>query len=116
MKAAPSRVFKRSMAQQAYLIASGSKQCADLATLGSKKLIDSVLATGEKNGYRYIIIDLPTGRTACGIQATPISKSDGSRSFYLSTDDGILRAATKSGLPADKSDPPVNFDQEMSYR
>src|SRR5262249_16468091 len=32
-----------SMAQQAYLMASGSKQCADLVTLGSKKLIDSVL-------------------------------------------------------------------------
>lgn len=102
-------------AQQAYLMASGSVHCADLATLGSKQLIDSGLAGGEKNGYRYTVADIPARETSCGIQATPISK-DGSRSFYLSTEDGVLRAATKNGLPADKNDPPMKFNGEMGYR
>lgn len=102
-------------AQQAYFMASGSAHCADLVTLGSKQLIDSVLASGEKNGYRYTVTDLPARETACGIQATPTSK-DGSRSFYLSTEDGVLRAATKNGRPADENDPPFKSNGEVGYR
>jgi hypothetical protein len=41
---------------------------------------------------------------------------DGSQSFYLSTEDGVFRAAMKNGMPADKNDPPMKFNGEMGYR
>lgn len=82
--------------------------CADLTVLGSNQLIDTVLAKGEKSGYRFIITKLPTARTDCAITATPSSESTGSRAFYYSTEDGEIRARNYAGLMADMNDEPIN--------
>ena len=83
-----------------------TKSCGDLPTLGSQNLIDTVLAKGEKSGYRFTIVNLPSG--GCDIHAAPQTASTGTRSFYLSTEDGIIRAAAKNGKLADKSDLPLD--------
>ena len=81
--------------------------CADLTILGSNQLIDTVLAKGEKSGYRFVISKLPTPQYDCAITATPISDSTGSRAFYYSTEDGEIRARKYVGLMADMDDEPI---------
>lgn len=81
--------------------------CADLTVLGSAQLIDSVLARGEKTGYRFIINKLPTLNGDCAITATPISESIGNRAFYYSTEDGEIRARKYNGQLADMNDEPI---------
>ena len=90
-------------AQQTYMAIHDTEVCGDLTTLGSAKLIDSVLATGEKAGYRYEVT-VSSERIGCDLFATPISKSTGTRSFMISHD-GVSRGADKKGLMADKNDP-----------
>ena len=85
-----------------------NKRCGDLQMLHSQNLIDSVTASGEKSGYRFIVYSLPTLNGDCSITATPISSSMGNNSFYYSTEDNVIRAAEKSGLPADQNDTPLD--------
>lgn len=91
-------------AESTYMRSSYGK-CGDVKTLIATKLLDVNLASGEKNGYRFMVINLPAG--GCEIFATPVSTSYGNRSFYYSTEDGVLRGGPKKGLPADKTDFPV---------
>lgn len=97
-------------AEQTYIATAGAGSCGDLKTLGSSKLIDPVLAKGEKSGYRFTIVDLPTRTGDCDIHATPLTDSTGTRSFYISTQDGILRGADKKGKMAGRSDLPLDRD------
>ncbi len=98
----------RSLAEaEVKLRANEGTACADLAVLGSNQLIDTVLAKGEKNGYRFVISELPTPQNDCAITATPISDSTGSRAFYYSTEDGEIRARKYVGLIADMDDEPI---------
>jgi type II secretory pathway pseudopilin PulG len=76
--------------------------CADLKTLIGSNLVEGKIEKEEKNGYRFNIINYPLG--GCEITATPLSTSDGDRSFYFSTDDSLIRAAKKNGRTADKND------------
>lgn len=92
--------------ETSYMATNSSTKCAELKELGAASAIDPVLANGEKNGYRFQIVNSPFG--GCEINATPISASTGTRSFYFSTEDGIIRAARKNGQRADKNDAPVN--------
>ncbi len=82
-------------------------RCADLQTLGAENMIDSVLAKGEKSGYRFMVVKLPTTRGDCAVTATPSSTSDGTRAFYYSTEDSVLRARKFDGKPAEPNDKPI---------
>jgi hypothetical protein len=104
-----------SSAEATYMETENKNRCADLPTLSSKGLIDPALAKGQKNGYRYMIINLPTAAGGCEMTATPMSASHGTRSFYFSTEDGLIRAAAKNGLFADSSDAPLNQSYSTHY-
>lgn len=101
-----SAVRTLSAVETSYMAAMSSSKCADLKELGSMNSIDSVLASGEKMDYRFQIVNSPFG--GCEITATPVSASSGTRSFYFSTEDNILRAGTKNGQRADKNDMPMD--------
>lgn len=81
--------------------------CADLKQLGGEGLIDTVLAKGEKSGYRFVIAELPTLQNDCAITATPSSELNGDRAFYYSTEDGEIRAKKYAGKMADMYDEPI---------
>jgi hypothetical protein len=97
-------------AEETYMATDSSKRCGDLNALGSKQLIDTVTASGTKSGYKFMIVNLPTG--GCEINAMPlvsegVSKS-GERSFYSSSEeDWTIHAAKNNGKPASKSDPDI---------
>ena len=97
-------------AENTYMSTIGTRNCADFSQLAKNNMIDPVLASGTKSGYRYVLTATPGG---CEIYATPtVSKgvsSTGIRSFFISSDEGwIIRAGNKNGLMADKSDMPIN--------
>jgi Tfp pilus assembly protein PilE len=80
-------------------------RCGDIQALIAGRLLDVALASNEKNGYRFMVVSLPEG--GCEIYAAPITTSYGTRSFFYSTEDGIIRAGIKNGLQASASDPPI---------
>ena len=96
-----------SAAEATYMSTIGAR-CGDLKTLAASKLVDPALANGEKSGYRFMVVNLPTARGGCEIHATPLASSHGTRSFYYSTEDGVIRAASKNGLFASASDAPID--------
>ena len=95
-------------AEETYRATAGSGRCGDLKALQATNLIDPVIASGQRSGYRFMVVNLPTLNGDCAIKATPISKSMGTRSFYYSTEDGVIRAAAKNGLFADENDLPLD--------
>lgn len=101
-------------AEMTFRSADGGGKCADLQTLSSQKLIDPVLGKGERRGYRFTVLNLPIIGGGCEIHAVPQSSSIGTRSFYFSTEDGVIRAADKKGRFADKSDDPLD-DQTPGF-
>lgn len=98
-----STLQKLYVAQRTYMGNLGKESCGDLIDLSSANLIDSVVATGRKSGYRFEIGNSKKG-SGCEIYATPVTKSEGTRSFIISND-GVLRGADKQGLKAEESDP-----------
>lgn len=98
-------------AEQTYRATAGKGRCGDLKTLQSANLIDTVTASGQKNGYSFMVINLPTFYGDCAITATPLSTSYGTRSFYYSTEDNVLRAAAKNGQSADSNDLPLDVEK-----
>jgi type IV pilus assembly protein PilA len=101
-----------SAAEATFMSVSGKGRCADLPTLGAQNLIDPAAVKGERSGYRFIIINLPSVSGGCEINATPLTSSTGARSFYYSTEDGVIRAAFKNGQIAGHTDSPLG--QETS--
>ncbi len=99
-------------AENTFMATKSSNKCGDLAALSSQSLIDTALAKGEKSGYRFVIVNSPIG--SCEINAVPMSDSTGTRSFYWSTEDGVVRAAKKDGKFADKTDLPLG-DHAPNY-
>ena len=97
-----------SSAEETYRATAGAGRCGDLKALQASNLIDPVMASGQKSGYRFMVVNLPTLNGDCAIKATPMSKSMGTRSFYYSTEDGVIRAAAKNGLFADENDLPLD--------
>ena len=97
-------------AEQTYADTLGAGTCGDLNSLASAKLVDSVLASGKKSGYQFTIRRTSTPYV-CEINATPIVtngvSATGLRSFFMSTEDNVLRAAERHGQMASESDPPV---------
>ena len=102
-----------SSAEETYRATAGSGRCGDLKALQASSLIDLVMASGQKSGYRFMVVNLPTLNGDCAIKATPMSKSMGTRSFYFSTEDGVIRAAAKNGLFADDNDLPLDSQNSV---
>jgi hypothetical protein len=94
-------------AESSYM-ASALGKCGDLQTLIATKMLDVSLANNEKHNYRFLVVNLPAG--GCEIFATPLSGSGSSRSFFYSTQDGVIRGGAKKGAPADKNDFPISSD------
>ena len=85
-----------------------------LDELAAQNLIDHKLATGRKNGYKFVI-EVTTDENnleGFAVTAVPLTSTSGTRSFYVD-ETLVLRAADKSGEPASKLDPPL--DQESEY-
>lgn len=101
-------------AEQTFRATTGRGRCGDLKMLQSSNLIDPETGSGQKNGYRFVVIMLPTLNGDCAVSATPLSTSHGTRSFYYSTEDGLIRAAAKNGQPADSNDLPINGENSSS--
>lgn len=85
--------------------------CGDLPALFAANLVDSVIAKGEKSGYRFAVNNLPSG--GCEIHATPAVtegiKASGNRSFYAASDEQwTIHHADKDGRMAGKTDPELN--------
>lgn len=93
-------------AEITYMATAGQGKCGDLQSLANQGLIKQSLADGEDQGYRFIFNKMPSDNWE--IIAVPLSVSTGARSFYISQD-GVLRGASKNGLAAGKSDPPVDL-------
>lgn len=85
-------------------------RCASLEEFGQSQVIDSVLAKGQKSGYRYMIVNLPNSDGGCEIMAVPASESEGTRSFFYSTEDRVIRSADKKGELATRMDPPLESE------
>lgn len=92
----------------------GGNRCGDLQKLQAANLIDPTLAAGQKNGYRFLIVSLPTVGGGCEINAAPLTASHGTRSFFYSTEDDTLRAANKNGHFAAQDDAPLNQGNSFS--
>lgn len=101
-------------AEQTYQATVGQGKCGDLSELAGANLIPAQMATTPRNGYKYLLVKIPSIYGGCEITATPmVSKgvsATGTRSFYYSTDDGLIRAGAKNGQLADKKDAPLNSD------
>lgn len=106
-----STVRTLSQAEATYM-ASMANKCGDIQALIATKLVDVSLAKNEKNGYRFMVVNLPAG--GCEIHATPLSTAQGTRSFFYSTTDNVLRAANKKGAAADIKDLPLGSDRDVS--
>lgn len=94
-------------AEKIFVETKGGGKCGDLAELNREALIDSILASGSKHGYKFDIAKKPNG--VCEVFATPAEAKgatrSGVRSFYASTDEWEIRVADKDGAPAGKDDP-----------
>lgn len=100
-----------SAAEQTYRATAGAGRCGDLKQLQAQRLIDSSLGeSNQKNGYRFMVVNLPLINGGCEINAAPVSTSSGTRSFYFSTEDGVIRAASKNGQFANGTDAPLGQD------
>ena len=87
-------------AQVTYQVTSGNGAfAANLAALNTANLIDTVLSSGTKSGYRFAIVEQAgTGSTAVfGAKCYPSTTSGvsqtGTRRFGL-TEDGVMRGDT----------------------
>lgn len=90
-------------AQATYASTTGTGNYASLTQLFGARMIDENLASGTKNGYVFTVTVNGNGFEAT---ATPVSRSTGNRSFYVSAN-GVIRYAP--GMrPATETDPPIN--------
>lgn len=87
---------------------------ATLDELAAQNLIDSQLATGSKNGYKFSVEPTTdeTNVEGFAVVAVPLEyRSSGRRSFYVDQS-LVLRAADNHGGPASKLDAPLNVDSD----
>ena len=100
-------------AEATYQATKGAGNFGTLSELAAEGLIDSKLATGTKNGYKFTV-ELTTSEmnypgfavvgvpmTYGGVEATGI------RSFYVD-ETGVIRGGDKFGRPATKEDRPLD--------
>jgi hypothetical protein len=84
-------------------------ECADLSELHAVNYIDATVASGQKSGYKFSVVK--NSDNTCELHAVPISRSTGTRSFYLSSYEGVIRGGNKIGLKAGPDDPALGSDR-----
>jgi len=93
-----------SSCEAAYQHSYGSGQFADLSTLGTRTLTDSVLSTGQKSGYTFVFTPVAGPPAQFWGYAIPTTTSGigqtGTRRFAIN-EDGVLRADSILSAPAD---------------
>ena len=84
-----------------------------LDELAAEELIDQKLATGRKNGYKFVIVMTTDekDREGFALTAVPLTFSSGTRSFFVDQT-LVLRAADKTGEPASNLDPPLGEERD----
>jgi len=96
------------VAQHEYLSEDDSGECGDLMKLAKRNLVDPGTGSGKKNGYNFLVKGSADGPLGCEVVATPESPSHGTRSFYYSTADDILRVSSRG--QADHNAPELTSD------
>lgn len=93
-------------AEQTFLATvGGGERFGNMAELREADLIDEQLAGGFRNSYYFTLTVLDD---SFAVSASPVKyPADGTRSFYLSSEEMIIRAADKRGRAADADDPPL---------
>jgi type IV pilus assembly protein PilA len=89
-----------------YLHTQGAGSYADLTQLGQQTLTDTVLTTGTKSGYSFVVTPVNGAQPQYWAYAIPTTTSgigkSGSRRFGI-TEDGVLRGDSNLAAPADES-------------
>ena len=91
-----------------YLHTEGAGNYADLTQLGQKTLTDTVLSSGTKSGYSFVVNPVNGSTPQYWAYAIPTNTSGigktGSRRFGI-TEDGVLRGDgnVSGGAPADEA-------------
>ena len=93
-------------AEQTFISTVGAgERFGNMNELREADLIDEKLAGGFVNDYHFTLTVLDG---SFAVSASPVKyPADGTRSFYLSSEEMIIRAADKRGLAADAYDPPL---------
>ena len=95
-------------AEVTYQATAGNGNFGSLGNLLQANLIDAATASGNKNGYHFVVqTTAMNGNTSANfsITATPQRyRKTGRKSFYINTS-GVMRGADKNGLPATADDP-----------
>ena len=90
-------------AQAEYESSVGNGEFGTIDDLRDARLIDAQLSAGVKHGYRF---ELESAGDSYVVTAAPLDyPNTGVRSFYFSSDEGVIRAADKRGRAADEDDP-----------
>jgi hypothetical protein len=97
--------------QVAYSDSDESGGCGNMRALAGNNLVHENLSTGTRNGYRFSVSGNASDTNGCEIKATPLSPSEGTRSFYYSSVDGVFRVQSKGGA-ANYSSPPVDSESD----
>ena len=98
------------LAQERYSSENETGECGSLMELAGRKLINVEIADGRKSGYKFTAKGNASDDNGCEVAATPESSSHGTRSFYFSSSDGVLRFS-KDSFGADHTDPPLSTDR-----
>lgn len=89
-----------------YLHTQGAGSYADLTQLGQQTLTDTVLSTGTKSGYSFVVNPVNGAQPQFWAYAIPTTTSGlgktGSRRFGI-TEDGVLRSDSNLAPPADEA-------------
>ena|SRR5215217_2479708 len=105
-------------AEATYQSTRGNGKFGTLSELAAEGLIDSKLATGTKNGYKFTVeltadeLNYP-GFSVVGVPMT--YRSTGVRSFYID-ETGVIRAGDNSGGPSTKMDLPLDNGSDFYDR
>jgi type IV pilus assembly protein PilA len=95
-----------SSCEATYLHTEGNGNYTDLPGLGAKTLTDSLLSTGSKSGYTFVINPISGASAQYWAYAIPITPSGmsqtGTRRYGI-TEDGVLRSDTTLSAPADEA-------------
>ena len=93
-------------AQADYESTVGNGEFGTIDELRDARLIDAQLSAGVKHGYRF---ELETEGDSYVVTAAPLDyPNSGVRSFYFSSDEGVIRAADKRGRAAGEDDPALD--------
>ena len=96
-----------SSCEATYAHTAGNGQYGDLAALGVQTMTDSVLSTGQKSGYRFVITTEAGPPQLYWAYALPLTTSGftqtGTRRFAIS-EDGVMHGDTTLTAPANETE------------